>query len=228
MFCCNGDHRFTHYRFNLFADASVIPDSTCTNRTLRMRARLTDFHSDVIVLGGDGHALLSHSNSLGNELSHACGWLSQIKGQIYSNRWNEYEEIQVMVYRWHQSNVCWEKFLVLYLICCSFFAFGQTVYGFATRQADTAAISLVLGAVMLALPALYINSAPVRKVRREATALKLRETAKADASKHEEAKLNKKDPTALQKLTDLSALHETGELSDEEFAVKKTELLCKI
>ena len=122
----------------------------------------------------------------------------------------------------------WEKFLVVYLVCASIFGLGSVVYNLVIGDTENAAIGAVISIVMLALLSLYINSAPARKLKRQKTAHKVKETAQAAAAKYEEAKLNKKDPTVLQTLTELSALHEKGELSDEEYNAKKTELLRKI
>lgn len=65
---------FSRHRFNLFADTKVITDFTYTNRTLRMRERLTDFRSDVFVFEGDGH-IISLSFYRLRQRDVPCLWL---------------------------------------------------------------------------------------------------------------------------------------------------------
>ena len=68
---------FSHCRFHLFALGS-----TCTNRTLRTGGWLTDFETDVYVLGGIGQTITSPFYSLGNEMSPAYGWLPYLRDKF--------------------------------------------------------------------------------------------------------------------------------------------------
>ena len=71
-----------------YTNAPEYDGSTCINRMLRMRKRLTDSFANVLVHGGVCQTILSHSNSFSVEKEKRHGWLPCLIPYLYCRRWH--------------------------------------------------------------------------------------------------------------------------------------------